>query len=69
MMGEAGVRLVLQRLAPSQDNLGRLAELIAANERDERCEFPETPDRTAYTLTDLVRYSSGALLQIYRPVR
>ncbi len=31
--------------------------------------FPETPDRTAYTLTDLVRYSSGALLQIYRPVR
>ncbi|MDQ2910639.1 MAG: LanC-like protein [Actinomycetota bacterium] len=39
MMGEAGVRLVLQRLAPSQDNLGRLAELIAANERDERCEL------------------------------
>ena len=28
---------------------------------------PETPDRTAYTLVDLVRYSSGVLLQIYRP--
>ena len=31
--------------------------------------FPETPDRTAYTLTDLARYSSGVLLQIYRPAR
>jgi len=31
--------------------------------------FPETPDRTAYTLTDLVRYSSGVLLQTYRPAR
>ncbi len=29
--------------------------------------FPETPDRAAYTLVDLVRYSSGVLLQIYRP--
>ncbi|HWN21709.1 MAG TPA: LanC-like protein [Gaiellaceae bacterium] len=38
-MGETGIRLVLQRLAPSQANLGRLAELIAANERDERCEL------------------------------
>ncbi len=38
-MGEAGVRLVLQRLAPSQGNLARLAELIAANERDDRCEL------------------------------
>ena len=37
-MGETGVRLVLQRLAPSQANLERLAELIAANERDARCE-------------------------------
>jgi dihydrofolate reductase len=29
--------------------------------------FPETPDRTAYMLVDLVRYSSGVLLQVYRP--
>ncbi len=38
-MGETGIRLVLQRLAPSQANLQRLSELIAANERDERCEL------------------------------
>jgi hypothetical protein len=38
-MGETGVRLVLQRLAPSQSNLERLSQLIAANERDERCEL------------------------------
>ena len=38
-MGETGIRLVLQRLAPSRANLERLAELIAANERDERCEL------------------------------
>ena len=38
-MGETGIRLVLQRLAPSPANLGRLSELIAANERDERCEL------------------------------
>jgi len=38
-MGETGIRLVLQRLAPSQANLERLSELIAANEGDERCEL------------------------------
>ncbi len=38
-MGEMGIRLVLQRLAPSQANLDRLSELISANERDERCEL------------------------------
>ena len=38
-MGETGIRLVLQRLAPSQANRERLSELIAANERDERCEL------------------------------
>jgi hypothetical protein len=37
--GEVGVRLVLQRLAPSRENLERLAELIAANAEDERCEL------------------------------
>jgi hypothetical protein len=38
-MGETGVRLVLERHAPSQANRERLSELIAANERDERCEL------------------------------
>lgn len=38
-MGEAGIRLVLQRLAPSRSNLERLAQLIAANEQDRRCEL------------------------------
>jgi hypothetical protein len=38
-MGETGIRLVLQRLAPSTRNLERLSELISANERDERCEL------------------------------
>ena len=37
--GETGIRLVLQRLAPSRANLERLSDLIAANERDERCEL------------------------------
>jgi hypothetical protein len=39
LMGEAGIRLVLQRLAPSPENLERLSELIAANVQDERCEL------------------------------
>ena len=38
-MGELGIRLVLQRLAPSKANLERLSELIAANAHDERCEL------------------------------
>jgi hypothetical protein len=38
-MGETGIRLVLQRLAPSQANLARLGQLIDANARDERCEL------------------------------
>ena len=38
-MGETGIRLVLQRLAPSPANLARLAGLIAANAEDERCEL------------------------------
>ncbi len=38
-MGETGIRLVLQRLTPSQANLERLSELIAANGQDERCEL------------------------------
>ena len=38
-MGEVGVRLVLQRLAPSAPNLSQLARLIAENERDDRREL------------------------------
>src|SRR5215210_5327437 len=38
LQGETGIRLVLHRLAPSRGNLERLAELIAANERDEHRE-------------------------------
>jgi Lanthionine synthetase C-like protein len=38
-MGETGIRLVLQRLSPSRTNLERLVQLIARNERDERCEL------------------------------
>src|SRR3954452_2684346 len=37
-MGETGIRLVLQRVSPSGANSARLAELIAANEQDERLE-------------------------------
>src|SRR5213594_3011126 len=37
-MGETGIRLALQRIAPSQANLETLSRLIAANERDERCD-------------------------------
>jgi Lanthionine synthetase C-like protein len=38
-MGEAGVRLVLQRLSPSADNLERLAQLIDANAEAEQQEL------------------------------
>ncbi len=38
-MGETGIRLVLQRLAASEDNAERLEQLIAANAQDERCEL------------------------------
>ena len=39
LMGEAGIRLVLQRIEPSEENTMRLAELIATNARDERREL------------------------------
>jgi hypothetical protein len=38
-MGQTGIRLVLQRVAPSRENLEQLSELIAANAQDERCEL------------------------------
>jgi hypothetical protein len=37
-MGETGIRLVLQRLSPSQENADRIYELVAANTQDERRE-------------------------------
>jgi hypothetical protein len=38
-MGDTGIRLVLQRLAPSAENADRLETLIRGNVRDERCEI------------------------------
>jgi hypothetical protein len=38
-MGQTGIRLVLQRLAPSAENLAELATLISQNAQDERCEL------------------------------
>jgi Lanthionine synthetase C-like protein len=38
-MGETGIRLVLQRLAPSSENLDELSRLISGNSRDERREL------------------------------
>jgi hypothetical protein len=38
-MGETGIRLVLQRLAPSSENLDELSKLISGNARDERREL------------------------------
>jgi hypothetical protein len=38
-MGDVGIRLVLQRLAPTESNLAELERLISANERDERREL------------------------------
>ena len=38
-MGETGIRLVLQRLEPSPENLAELASLISDNARDERREL------------------------------
>jgi lantibiotic modifying enzyme len=39
LTGETGIRLVLQRLEPSDENLDRLADLIRANTRDEHREL------------------------------
>ena len=38
-MGQTGIRLVLQRLAPSNENLDELRRLISANARDKRREL------------------------------
>ena len=47
LTGETGIRLVLQRLEPSSENLDRLAELIAANARDEHLELLWQPRHDA----------------------
>ncbi len=39
LCGHTGVRLVLQRVAPSTGNLAGLSELVAANAQDPRCEL------------------------------
>ena len=36
--------------------------------RPGRSVFPETPNRTAHTLTDLARDPSGVLLQNHQPI-
>ena len=78
-MGETGIRLVLHRLAPSEENADRLAELIAGNAEDERREVmwgsPGTMLAAAamYELTgearwvDLWRESAARLLADWDP--
>ena len=62
MEGETGIRLVLQRLAPSSENGDRLAELVAENAKDEEprvfCGSPGTMLVAAamHELTDEARW-------------
>ena len=60
-MGETGIRLVLQRLAPSPENLERLAQLIAANERDERRELMWGSAGTILAARELALEVDGAI--------
>src|SRR5690349_8111300 len=53
LMGETGMRLVLQRLAPSTGNLDRIAELVAANASDERREVMWGSPGTMLAAADL----------------
>jgi lantibiotic modifying enzyme len=55
LMGEAGIRLVLQRLSPSSGNADRLAELIHANAHDERRELMWGSPGTMLAAADLHR--------------
>lgn len=59
LTGETGIRLVLQRLAPSRENLGRLAELIAANAHDEHLELLWGSPGTMLAAAELYR-TTGA---------
>jgi len=55
LTGETGIRLVLQRVEPARENLDRLAELIAANERDEHLELLWGSPGTMLAAADLYR--------------
>lgn len=52
-MGETGIRLVLQRISPTPENADRIAMLIAANARDERCELMWGSPGTMLAATEL----------------
>lgn len=52
-MGETGIRLVLQRISPTPENADRIATLIAANARDERCELMWGSPGTMLAATEL----------------
>jgi lantibiotic modifying enzyme len=52
-MGETGIRLVLQRISPTSENADRIATLIAANARDERCELMWGSPGTMLAATEL----------------
>jgi lantibiotic modifying enzyme len=55
LMGETGILLVLQRLAPSSANADRLAELIGANAHDERRELMWGSPGTMLAAAELYR--------------
>ena len=55
LMGETGIRLVLQRLSPSDANADRLAELIGANAQDERRELMWGSPGTMLAAAELYR--------------
>ena len=58
--GESGIRLVLQRIAPSSANADRLAELIAANAQDEHRELMWGSAGTMLVAAELHRLTGEA---------
>jgi len=56
--GESGIRLVIQRIAPSEANAGRLAELIADNAHDEHRELMWGSAGTMMIAAELERSTS-----------
>ena len=60
LTGETGIRLVLQRIEPSNENLNRLAELIAANAQDEHLELLWGSPGTMLAAADLHRMTGEA---------
>ena len=57
--GEAGIRLVLLRIAPSSANADRLAELIVANAQDEHRELMWGSAGTMLVAAELHRSTGG----------